>query len=479
MNSTNQQRKSRHSRRNAMTIIVVMGVIAMTLAMSYALMRSQFVMTQVQGNATRHGDARQTAVAGLMQAIRVMHDADAWGGVDTSIQGQLSESLRYEVHYTVGDPSLDPAKKDAYPDREYDDYPYRVTLDATGYAVDPDDPDRETSHRMRAVVKLVPRKLSTTEPDNWTTINQYTVYQWNADKTVVADLPLHVEGPAYLQGKLDLAEGYPYDAQPFDGVIDEVAIFSYALTAEQLLTIYEDAVGTPNGSADKLGVAYTDLTPAHWWRLDETAGATTAADAVGGNSGVINGAQTGATGVFGTKGTAAGFRGRHDAIDLGNLEAPSTALTICAWFKADSFNYRSDARIISKSKSSSNDDHYWMISTINRSGEMRLRFRLKAGGSTSTLYGDGGSFQTGEWVFAAATYDGAMMQLYQNGVEVGSVAKYGTVDANSSAVAAYYLRPNVRKCTCANVCRKALLSAICVVFLAMAALHAFLPLLFL
>ncbi len=61
-----------------MTIIVVMGVIAMTLAMSYALMRSQFVMTQVQQNATRHGDARQAAVAGLMQAIRVMHDADAW-----------------------------------------------------------------------------------------------------------------------------------------------------------------------------------------------------------------------------------------------------------------------------------------------------------------------------------------------------------------------------------------------------------------
>ncbi|MCG8587426.1 MAG: LamG domain-containing protein, partial [Pirellulales bacterium] len=48
----------------------------------------------------------------------------------------------------------------------------------------------------------------------------------------------------------------------------------------------------------------------------------------------------------------------------------------------------------------------------------------------STLYGTGGSFPTGEWVFAAAVYDGSRMRLYQNGVKVGSMSKSGTIDTN-------------------------------------------------
>ena len=421
--------KTAKHQRSGLAIILVMGVIAMTLAMSYALMRSQFLVSKVHENATRHGNARQAATAGLTHAMRVMHNAESWEGVGSTIQGQLSSDLRFEVTYSAGDPSLNPANQSAYPDRDYNDYAYRVTLDATGYAVDADNPDRETSHKMRAVVRLVPRKLSTSEPEAWSAINEHTVYQWNSTKTVIADLPFRIEGTTHLKGELELAENYPYDAKPFDGLIDEVAIFSSALTAEQLLEIYDDATGTSNGSADKLGDAYNLLTPTHWWRLDETAGATSAVDAAGGANGAINHARMGATAAPGTSGTSAEFRGRHDAIDLGNIEAPSTALTICAWFKADS--YYTEGRIISKAKSSANEDHYWMLSTYPFGGEAWLRFRLKAGGTTSTVYGTGGRVGTGEWVFVAATYDGARMRLYQNGVQVGSDTKSGTVDTNS------------------------------------------------
>lgn len=428
----NDRKRTLQSRRNGMAIVLVLGVIAMTLAMSYAMMRSQFTMTRVQENATRHGDARNAAVAGITHAIRVMHDSDEWAGVDSTIQGNLNPALRYEVTYTAGDPSLDPSNMAAYPGRDYDKYAYRVTLDAIGYAVDPDDADRETSHHIRTVMQLVPRKLSTAEPTKWSAINQYTVYQWHADKAVSVELPVHVEGAAYLQGALNLAESYPFDSKPFDGIIDEVAIFNYALTAEQLLGIYDSATDVANLAADKLGAALSPLSPTHWWRMGEATGATTISDSVGGNDGTWVGVHESATGAPGAGTPGAEFRGRHDAVNLGALDIDSSTMTICGWFKADSFDRHSDARIISKAYSSAEYDHYWMLSTISDGGHMRLRFRLKTASSTTTLIGTGGSFSPGEWIFAAAVYDGTMMRLYQNGVEVGSVAKSGAIDTSNS-----------------------------------------------
>ena len=202
------------------------------------------------------------------------------------------------------------------------------------------------------------------------------------------------------------------------------------MTAKQLLDIYTEIYNSANVSADKLGTAYSRLTPIHWWRLGESSGAQTIADSVGGNDGTWEGVHQSATGAPDSAGLAAEFRGRHDAVNLGTLDISSATATICGWFKADSFNYN-DGRIISKATSTSTNDHYWMLSTIADSGAMRLRFRLKTNGATSTLIGTAGSFTTDEWVFAAAVYDGSMMRLYQNGVEVGSMSKSGSIDTNS------------------------------------------------
>ena len=213
MNTINHQRTNLRRQRRGLAILLVMGVIAITMAMSYALMRSQFTVTKIQENATRHSDARQAAVAGISHAMRVMHDADAWKGVDSTIQGSLGATMRYEVTYTAGDPSLASSNHAAYPDREYDNYAIRVTLDAIGYAVDPDDDTRETSHHMRAIMQLVPRKLSTDAPATWPTINQHTVYQWDADKDVKVEIPVRIEGSVYLQGALETRGALPLRRQ--------------------------------------------------------------------------------------------------------------------------------------------------------------------------------------------------------------------------------------------------------------------------
>jgi hypothetical protein len=118
--------------------------------------------------------------------------------------------------------------------------------------------------------------------------------------------------------------------------------------------------------------------------------------------------------------------GNSGQVDLGGLDVPSPELTLMAWINADDFGVP-DARILSKSTGSAQDDHTFMLSTI---GGPHLRFRLRTNGSTSLLIGSGGTLSTGTWIHAAATYDGTTMRLYQDGVEVGSVAKSGPVDTD-------------------------------------------------
>src|SRR5438552_3178588 len=67
-------------RRRGVSLLLVLGLVAIALATSYALLRTQATSMQLQGNAGRQVDARQAAFAGLSAALRRMHEPD-WGGV--------------------------------------------------------------------------------------------------------------------------------------------------------------------------------------------------------------------------------------------------------------------------------------------------------------------------------------------------------------------------------------------------------------
>jgi chitodextrinase len=106
-----------------------------------------------------------------------------------------------------------------------------------------------------------------------------------------------------------------------------------------------------------------------------------------------------------------------------------SALTITAWVNHSSLPFYSDQRILSKASDSTEQGHYWMLSGT---GRRLLQFRVKAGGSTTTLIAGAGDVPIGAWYHAAATYDGATMRLYLNGVEVGSAAKTGAIAASAA-----------------------------------------------
>jgi hypothetical protein len=171
------------------------------------------------------------------------------------------------------------------------------------------------------------------------------------------------------------------------------------------------------------------------WMLDDGAGIT-AQDSAGGYLGTL---RNGPLWVPGKLGQALSFDGADDFVDLGIMDVSGSALTIAAWIKADGFA-TDDGRILSRAVGSAEQDHYFMLSTINNGG-IKLRFRLRTGTSTSTLLASSGTLPVGQWVHVAAVYDGSAMILYKDGVEVGRRAKTGALATSATTRAAIGRNP--------------------------------------
>ncbi len=198
--------------------------------------------------------------------------------------------------------------------------------------------------------------------------------------------------------------------------------YSVAVTAS-------DAAGnesTPAATSVSTPLPETDLVGA--WGFEESSGAVATDSSGYGYDGTLGGAAARGLGHTGSGLETDGVSGH---VDLGGLDPFSDQLTIMMWVKADDFGVY-DARLVSKSTSASEQDHYWMLSTFSNE---RLRFRLKAGGSTSTLVANSGSLIAGQWHHVAATYDGSSMKLFLDGAEVGSGAKSGIIDTDPAVSA--------------------------------------------
>lgn len=173
-----------------------------------------------------------------------------------------------------------------------------------------------------------------------------------------------------------------------------------------------------------------------YWPLDEDTGLM-AADSTGFQGGVlVNGPVWRPT--EGRIGGALEFDGVNDYVDLGTMDIPvGSGLTIAFWCKVDDFGI-SDARFVSKGTSLQPEDQWWIVSTINNAA---LRFRLKAGGTTTTLFSGNNTIGVGVWTHVAVTYDGTAMRIYKDGYQVASVAKTGAIGTDPSVPVAMGRQP--------------------------------------
>ncbi len=170
-----------------------------------------------------------------------------------------------------------------------------------------------------------------------------------------------------------------------------------------------------------------------YWPMDEGSG-DVAADASGNgyDATLLTGAQWATGAKVGS--TAIEFDGTNGRLTAGTFDVVGSGITLAAWIKPDDFDVN-DGRVISKSTDWGGNDHWWMLSTIDANHVLRFRLKTNDGQNTETLIASSGELVAGEWVHAAATWDGSMMRLYKNGEEVGSIAKGGTAVATDANVA--------------------------------------------
>lgn len=200
----------------------------------------------------------------------------------------------------------------------------------------------------------------------------------------------------------------------------------YILTVDNV----EDMAGNPIASGSQMQFVFVqdpqDMVA--YWPMDEGAGTTTIDASGNGHTGIlVNGPQW-------WVGTGLGFDGVDDHVDVGTFDVAGGALTLAAWIYPEDLTncVASDCRILSKATGTAENDHYFMLSTIESGGSTRLRFRLKTDNSTSTLIAATGNLPEDTWVHAAAVYDGTNMHLYLDGVLVGSLGKTGSLTGNPS-----------------------------------------------
>ena len=197
-----QTRFGRH--RRGIAVVMVLGLLAITLALSYSMLRGQVMTAQLQQNFERTVDARYAALAGMNAALRKMHES-SWAGVDEPVHGKIDDHTGYDITYTTGDASLTSASPD------WNEYPFRVTVRVVGYAENPDQPAMKSTHTLETVVQLVRRALNA-DPSGWNNIQPYALYQWSTDDQQL-NPPFRIEGNALMLGSLELAQSYPPSSQ--------------------------------------------------------------------------------------------------------------------------------------------------------------------------------------------------------------------------------------------------------------------------
>ncbi len=193
------------SRRRGVAVLLVLGMLAMTLALSYASLRGQATVAQLANNLGRGEAARLAAESGVFTALRRMSEG-TWAGVTVPFSGNLSADTWYEVSFATGDAQLTPA------DPQYGEFAYRVTITSVGYSSDPGQPTVRAIHKIDAIVQLA-RRTILAEPAGWSDLEPLTVHQWG-NRLIVTQFPLRIAGPVQLLGTLNLFPEYPLSTNP-------------------------------------------------------------------------------------------------------------------------------------------------------------------------------------------------------------------------------------------------------------------------
>jgi hypothetical protein len=207
-------------------------------------------------------------------------------------------------------------------------------------------------------------------------------------------------------------------SEGLNGKVDEVNIYAYALTAQQVQQLYQATSG---------GAPAATTGPIVHLAVDEGTGASAADSSGNGNNGAL---QNGPTWTAGKSGGALNFDGNNDTLYVANsstLNAPTTSLTVAAWVYRN-VNQTGYASVVSRELNSTYSEHYYLGFS---NGQYRWFVNTTSGYSDLTL---GGTAAVGQWVHLVGTYDGATVSLYANGVLQFSTPHSGTLASDTTGI---------------------------------------------
>ncbi len=205
-----------------------------------------------------------------------------------------------------------------------------------------------------------------------------------------------------------------------------VRIPTLAASSGTTIHLYYGAADAP--AHEDIDATWPDAVEAVWHLDRDPAGTAPQVDdaSARNHDGLSGGGMVNGDLVPGLIGGAIDFDGVDDRFQVDSFDlAGATALTLSGWVNLD--GYTNDARILTKA-----DD------TLNRIFELAVRndgaarARLSLSGSTVELEAGAGAVTLGAWHHVAATWDGALVRIFVDGVERGSSAASGIIDADPS-----------------------------------------------
>jgi hypothetical protein len=241
--------------------------------------------------------------------------------------------------------------------------------------------------------------------------------------------------------------GYQSPSYPryFNGLIDEVKIYPFALNDDEIKTEYNrgaavlmgavstNASGTASFSSDRSycipGDTATCTAPVGEWKFDEKIG-TTANDSSGnGNTGTLGGGNSSyrPTWATGKIGSAMSFDGANDYIAINNSTSlRPEQITVEAWVKASAiaapFTY---PRILDKWTFDGTYPGGYALGMYANSTQLYFTVAINNIGAYEIPFS--GSLAVGEWYHVAVTFDGTNIVKYINAVSQAPVSHPGSI----------------------------------------------------
>ena len=182
----------------------------------------------------------------------------------------------------------------------------------------------------------------------------------------------------------------------FNGDIDQVRIFSKALSSDEVSTLYAETACVYTCTTDTVDFPTTNLA---YYKLDNSAEDET---------GSYDGTPTDINYTFGRFGQAAVFNGSSSKIDTG-ISSISSPFAVSMWINEDVLG----SGVFFGNWNSTAADMYWQTTSDGR-------LRISIDGYSVDFFGTAGDVQINTWHHIAVTLSGGVYEVYLDNVSLGT-----------------------------------------------------------